>query len=218
MERLAQIYWYPLYAFARRQGLREADAEDAVQGFLTRFVSGSHIHGVDSSNGRFRSFLLKCFKNYLADDREKAASQKRGGGIEFVPLDALAANERYRSESGGHGLNREERYDLDWAQSLVAEVLERLRRECKQSGKEDRFEVLIPFLIEDPTPEEVTLLRKNLALGESGVRTALRRLRLRFGEFLWTEIARTLSDVSQVEQETRYVLGILSKTDPMQGS
>ena len=213
LERLARTYWYPLYAFARRQGLREEDAQDLTQGFLARILTGERLQGVDPSKGKFRSFLLSCFKHYLADERERSQAVKRGGGVEFVPLDTSVAEERYHLESVL--LNQEEHYDRDWAQSLMSEVLNKLRLEWRESGKEDRFRALQPFLMEDPTAEEQVALRQTLSLGESGLRSALQRLRFRLGEYLWTEVARTVEASSDVDGETRYVLGILSRTEPV---
>ena len=211
MECLAQTYWYPLYAFARRQGLSESDAKDATQGFLARMVAGNLLESVDASKGRFRSFLLTCYKNHLTDERERAQAIKRGGHVEFVGLDTSGADALYQNESVG--LNVEDHYDRDWAQSLMVVVLERLREECARSRKLDRFEALVLFLIDDPSTQEQAQLRNKLALGESGLRTALQRLRFRFGEYVWTEIARTVAEVADVEEETRYLLGILSRTD-----
>lgn len=210
MEYLARTYWYPVYAFARRLGNREADAQDLTQGFLAEFVSGNRIHSVDASKGRFRSYLLTCFKNYVSDEHAKKSAAKRGGGLEFVPLDASGAEERYLSDPDK--ADGEELYDRDWAQSLISEVLERLRGECRRTRKEDRFELLVPFMVDDPSPDEERKIQNKLGLGESGFRSALQRLRFRFGEYLWTEIARTVTDVSEVEQEMRHVLSILSRT------
>ncbi len=211
LERLARTYWYPLYAFARRQGLKEQDAQDVTQGFLARLLTGDSLRAVDPARGRFRSFLLACFKNYLADERARAQTVKRGGGVEFVPLDPTHAEDRFQVESVA--LSGEEHYDRDWAQSLMSEVLERLRLEWRQSGKEERFLALQPFLVEDPSAEERAALRQQLALGDSGLRSALQRLRFRLGEYLWTEVARTVGASSDVDEETRYVLGILSTSD-----
>jgi RNA polymerase sigma factor (sigma-70 family) len=212
LERLARIYWYPLYAFARRQGCKEQDAQDLTQSFLARLLTQEGLQSVDPSKGRFRSFLLACFKNFLADERERSKAIKRGGGVEFVPLDTSAAEERYLDESAP--LNGEEHYDRDWAQSLMSEALERLRLESLHSAKEERFHALQPFLLETISPAEEAALRKRLDLTESGLRSALQRLRFRLGEYLWTEVARTVQDNSEVDAETRHLLEILSKVDP----
>lgn len=208
LEQLARTYWYPLYAFARRQGLNTHDAQDQTQSFLARMLTGNLLHSVDPAKGRFRSFLLVSFKHHLADERARAQAQKRGGGVEFIPLDTTAAEERYQLESAPVSL--EEHFDRDWAQSLMAEVLERLRAEWVRSGKENRFAGLLPFLMDDPSPPEQAALMQSLGLGESGLRSALQRLRFRLGEYVWTEVARTVGATADVAEETRYVLGLLS--------
>jgi RNA polymerase sigma factor (sigma-70 family) len=209
LERLGRIYWYPLYAYARRQSLKEEDAKDLTQAFLARLLTEGGLQSVDPSKGRFRSFLLACFKNFLSDARDSAKAVKRGGGVEFISLNSEAAAERYESESAP--LSGEEHYDRDWAQSLMSEALERLRGESRQSGKEERFEALQPFLMEEMSTGEEKDLRKKLALGESGLRSALQRLRFRLGEYLWTEVARTVRDTADVEGEMRHLMDILSK-------
>lgn len=212
LERLARIYWYPLYAYARRQGLKEEDAKDITQAFLARLLTGDHLQSVDPAKGRFRSFLLACFKNFLADDRDRTKAVKRGGGFEFVSLHSDAAAERYLTESAP--LNGEEHYDRDWAQSLMSEALDRLRLESIQSGKEERFRELLPFLMEDMQAEEEKKLRKKLGLGDSGLRSALQRFRFRLGEYLWTEVARTVPNTADVESEMRHLMDILSQLNP----
>lgn len=211
LERLARTYWYPLYAFARRRGLKEHDAQDLTQSFLARVLTEEGLETAHPSKGRFRSFLLACFKNFLADQHARANAIKRGGGAEFVPLNPEAAEDRFLGESAR--LNHEEHFDRDWAQSLMSEALERLRTELIQSGKEARFLALQPYLLEDMSPAEESQLRKKLALGESGLRSALQRARFRLGEYLWTEVARTVSDTSEVDAETRHLLGILSRIE-----
>lgn len=212
LERLARIYWYPLYAYARRHGLKEEDAQDLTQAFLARLLTGDNLQSVDPAKGRFRSFLLACFKNFLADDRDRTKTVKRGGEFEFVSLNSAAAAERYVSESAP--LNGEEHYDRDWAQSLMSEALDRLRVESVHSGKEERYQALLPFLMEDMSAEEEKRLRKKLGLGESGLRSALQRFRFRLGEYLWTEVARTVPNTSDVEPEMRHLMEILSRLHP----
>jgi RNA polymerase sigma-70 factor (ECF subfamily) len=214
LEQLARTYWYPLYAFARRQGLKEHDAQDLTQSFLSRLLTGGVLQSADPTRGRFRSFLLACFKNFLADERERSQAVKRGGGVEFVPLNRDAAEERFAEESAH--LNVEDHYDRDWAQSLMSEALDRLREDARQSGKKDRHDALEPFLVDEMTEADERMLRKKLALGESGLRSALQRMRFRLGEYLWTEVARTVCDTAEVEAETRYLLEILSTAGPRQ--
>ena len=55
---LYQLYWYPLYAFARRGGHSPEDAQDLTQGFFLHLLENRALTHVDRLKGKFRSFLL----------------------------------------------------------------------------------------------------------------------------------------------------------------
>ena len=82
---LCSTYWYPLYAFIRRQGSSPHEAEDLTQEFFFRFLERHALESVQPAPGKFRSFLLACLKNFLANQRERAHAQRRGGGQSLVP-------------------------------------------------------------------------------------------------------------------------------------
>src|SRR5688572_33302733 len=83
LEKLCYTYWYPLYAYLRRRGYTEHDAQDLTQGFFSHLLEQQSLRGVAREKGKFRSFLLACLKYYLAHQRERARAQKRGGGREI---------------------------------------------------------------------------------------------------------------------------------------
>src|SRR3954471_785792 len=66
LEGLCRDYWYPLYAFARREGLAPDDASDLVQGFIADLLERHALDGVDPGRGRFRAFLRTACGHYLA--------------------------------------------------------------------------------------------------------------------------------------------------------
>ena len=73
---LCQTYWYPLYAFVRRQGKTKEDAEDLVQAFFASFLAKNYLEGLAAERGKFRSFLLAALKHFLAtSSMPLAASQ-----------------------------------------------------------------------------------------------------------------------------------------------
>src|SRR5689334_5060943 len=98
MSGLCETCWYPLYAFARRQGLDPEQARDATQGFFERILEKHGLRGADPAKGRFRSFLLGAMKHYLLNERRAATTQKRGGGALHLSFDDRAAEGRYRQE------------------------------------------------------------------------------------------------------------------------
>jgi DNA-directed RNA polymerase specialized sigma24 family protein len=86
---LCQIYWYPLYAFARRRGYSPPDAQDLTQGFFLHILEHRALSGVDRLKGKFRSFLLACFQNHLSAETHRAHRLKRGGQCQFISLRAF---------------------------------------------------------------------------------------------------------------------------------
>src|SRR5438309_833558 len=55
---LCQIYWYPLYAYARRRLANTHDAQDLRQGFFAQVLEKDYLQAADRQRGKFRSFLL----------------------------------------------------------------------------------------------------------------------------------------------------------------
>ena len=76
---LFRLYWYPLYSFARHYGHSPDDAQDFTQGFFLRLSEHKTLTRADPLKGKFRSFLLTSFKNYLCTEAERSHRQKRGG-------------------------------------------------------------------------------------------------------------------------------------------
>jgi RNA polymerase sigma-70 factor (ECF subfamily) len=58
LARLCRTYWYPLYAYVRRKGRSEPDAQDLVQGFFAQLLGRGALRRVMPHGGRFRSYLL----------------------------------------------------------------------------------------------------------------------------------------------------------------
>ena len=102
LEKLCQIYWYPLYAYARRRGYSAADAEDLTQGFFARLLKLESLADVCREKGKFRSFLLAGMNHYLADERDALHSAAEAAGARlrrrFGGIPTLVPAE----ESAGH--------------------------------------------------------------------------------------------------------------------
>ena len=201
---LCQVYWYPLYIFARRRGYSPSDAEDLTQGFFLHLLADRALAGVDPVKGKFRSFLLACFQNYISDAADWSRRVKRGGGKELVQLDAEDAEERYRREPVEF-LTAEKIFDARWAMTVLGETMTRLREEYIAAGKESTFEALESFLDPNsalalPSYEDVA---KRLGLSVSGVKTIVHRMRKRYRSILREEVGRTVSDPANIDEEIR---------------
>ena len=98
LSQLCEAYWYPLYAYIRRSGHAADQAQDLTQEFFARLLARDFLGVADPSKGRFRAFLLASCKHFLANEHDRAAAQKRGGGVTPVSLSIEEAEARYRRE------------------------------------------------------------------------------------------------------------------------
>lgn len=197
---LCQAYWFPLYAYVRRRGHTKEDSEDLVQAFFARFLEKNYLEGLAAERGKFRAFLLASLKHFLANEWDKSQRQKRGGGALHLSLDWQTAEERLQHEPPDHA-TPDRIFDREWALALLEQVITRLRAECDAEGKAALFDQAKGYLMIGeqaiPYPEAA----RSLGLDEGAVRVAVHRLRKRYRELLRDEIAGTLSDPTQVQQE-----------------
>jgi len=207
LEHLCAAYWYPLYAFVRRQGRSPHDAQDLTQAFFARLLARNFLGGADPGKGRFRSFLLGALKHFLSDEWDRARAQKRGGGVQFIALDAGAAETRYRMEPADES-SAESIYDRRWAFALLDQVLRRIREEFTRDGKEHVFDELKSAL----TGAKIAYagIAAKLNLGEGAVRTAVHRLRTRYRDLLRAEIAGTVASPAEVDAEMQHLFAALA--------
>ena len=145
LEDLCRTYWYPLYAFVRRQGHSKEDAEDLTQAFFARFLEKNYLEGLNAERGRFRAFLLASLKHFLANERDRADRVKRGGGVTVLTLDWQDAETRYHLDPADT-LSPDKLFDRAWAVTLLERVIVRLREENGAGDKAKLFDKLKPFL------------------------------------------------------------------------
>ena len=207
LEHLCTAYWYPLYAFVRRQGQSPHDAQDLTQAFFARLLARNFLGDADPAKGRFRSFLLGAMKHFLSDEWDRARAQKRGGGVQFIALDAESAETRYKLEPADEA-SPESNYDRRWALALLDEVLRRIRAEFARDGKEHVFDELKPALTGAKIP--CAEIAARLDVKEGAVRTAVHRLRTRYRDLLRAEIAGTVASPAEVDAEMQHLFAALA--------
>ena len=209
LETLCRTYWYPVYAYVRRQTGAADQAEDLTQGFFTRLLEKDFLGAVDRDKGRFRAFLLACCKHFLANERDRARAQKRGGGLRVLSLDFAAAAERYRLEPVD-SLAPDKLFDRRWALTLLDSVLDQLGREFHDAGKGPLFERLKPALVGATDALSSARIGAELGMTESAVKKAAQRLRHRYRDILREQIAATVDGPDEVEDEIRSLFAVLS--------
>src|SRR6185503_3516822 len=134
LERLCCAYWYPLYAYVRRQGNSPADAEDLTQAFFAFILEKQALVTVDQEKGKFRSFLLAAFTHFFLDQLDRSQAAKRGGGRQIIHLDGLAPEDRYRLEPADP-VSPEKLFERRWALTVLDQARVLLKAECAAAGK-----------------------------------------------------------------------------------
>jgi RNA polymerase sigma-70 factor (ECF subfamily) len=199
---LCQTYWYPLYAFLRRKGYAAHDAQDLTQGFFALLLERNDVQSVRRERGRFRAFLIASLQHYLANEHDRRNAQKRGGGRKPFSLDFASAESRYCAEPADRR-TPEDAYARQWALTLLDRVQSNLRDEFSEQGKSTQWERLNVYLGGDKTAPSYAETAAALDMTEGAVKTAVHRLRRRFGELIRREIAETVSDESSIDDEVR---------------
>lgn len=211
-EALAQLcrnYWFPLYAYARRRGNSPEDSEDLTQTFVARLLESADFSELIPNRGKFRSFLLTSFQRFMVDEWRKEQSQKRGGASADFSMDADEFEERLAAVPGSED-DPEYAFDRSWAVSLVDRVYEELANEYERAGKSELYRHLRECLL-GGTDRIYADYADELGMSEGGFTMAVHRLRRRFGDEIRGEVAHTVSDESEVDEEVRWLLTVIGR-------
>jgi DNA-directed RNA polymerase specialized sigma24 family protein len=209
LDRLCRQYWQPLYYFVRRRGYNEHDAQDLTQGFFARLLEKGLLGAADRKRGRFRTFLLTALENYLANEWDKANRQKRGGGQQFLSLEHAGGAEAGYQLLPSDMASPDQLYERRWAHAVLEAVLRRLREEFDGGAGTSRFDVLKEFLFSDRGEISYADAAGRIGLSESATKSAIYRLRQRYGQLFADEIAQTVERPEDVDDEIRHLLAVL---------
>jgi RNA polymerase sigma-70 factor (ECF subfamily) len=209
LEKLCRVYWYPLYAYVRRQGHDAHEAQDLTQAFFARLLEKEYVSRARRERGRFRSYLLTALNHFLVDEWKKSTRQIRGGGQPLLSLDEQDAEARYRREPVDE-LDAAKIYERRWAMTLLDQVLAGLEKEFLASGKSGLFEQLQVYLLGETTAPSHAETGRRLGMTEEAVKAAVYRLRRRYRELLRLEIAQTVATSDEIEDELRHLFAVLS--------
>ena len=209
LESLCSAYWYPLYAYVRRHGHDPEEARDLTQAFFEHLLETDLLRVADPARGRFRAFLLGSLKNFLSHERDKAVTLKRGGGAVTLSLDADDAETRFSREPADE-LTPDVLFEQRWAITLMERAMTALGRKAETGENPERFGQLKIYL----TGSEPHIPHKeaaaSLGMTEAALRVAVHRLRKEYGELLRHEIADTVADPAEVDDELKHLLTVVS--------
>jgi RNA polymerase sigma factor (sigma-70 family) len=209
LETLCASYWYPLYAWLRWQHHGPEDAQDLTQAFFAFLLERDALQTVAPEKGKFRSFLLASLKHFLANERDKARALKRGGHLRIVSIEEAEGEGRFRQEPSRE-LAPDRAFEQAWAMTLFSGVLARLRDDYVAEGKTALYDALHPYLTDEGGKAPYAETARLLGLGEGTVRMAVLRMRRRFGELLRAEIAQTVAEPEEVDEEIRALLAAVA--------
>jgi RNA polymerase sigma-70 factor (ECF subfamily) len=207
---LCEMYWYPVYAFIRRQGYRAEECADLTQEFFARVLEKNYFHDADPARGRFRAFLCASIRHFLSNERDRARTLKRGGTLPPISLDVETAEGTYQLEPRDD-LTPEKLFDRGWALILLERVLARLRDNHAAAGKGELFDHLKGFLTGDSAGQPYAEIAKATGMTEGAVKVAVHRLRRHFRDTLIQEIADTVSEPADIDAEIAYLMKAVSE-------
>ena len=210
LEMLCKAYWFPIYTYARKQGCSAEDAEDVTQDFLVEISHSQFLPRADPARGRFRGYLLDAVRKRIINLRAKAATIKRGGRQVIVSLDEPTGEEQYR-QVDDPSLDPSQAYERSWVLTLLQRVRTRLRDEETARGKLAEFELLEPFLSNPPQDDEYRAIAERLGIARNSVAVAIHRLGKRYRDLLRHEVAQTVSDPSEIDEELAYLVKVLTR-------
>ncbi len=210
LEKLCRTYWYPLYAYVRRQGQSPHDAQDLTQEFFARLLARNYLGTVGREKGKFRSFLLAALNHFMADERDRARAAKRGGGKALISLDEEDAETRYRADIASP-LPPDKIFEKRWATTLLEQAFAKLREESVAAGKGERFDRLKVFLQEGSDPGDYAAIGVELGMAANTVAAAVHRLRDRYRELVRAEIAHTVASPEEIQEEMRHLFSALAQ-------
>jgi len=208
LEKLCRAYWPPLYSYIRRQGHGPEEAQDLTQAFFSKLLKKNFWARADPQKGRFRSFLLTALRHFLADERDRGGTAKRGGGLSFIPFDEQTGEEQFL-DGLSENLSGEQQFDRQWAATVLEQARTKLHQECVASGKSGLYDRV--SLVDGPNESAVphAVIAQELGMSVSAVKSAVSRLRARYGELVRQEVAHTVSSPVEIEAEIRHLLSVI---------
>jgi RNA polymerase sigma factor (sigma-70 family) len=210
LEKLCRTYWRPLYGFVRRQGLAPEDAQDAVQEFFAVLLRRQNFRTIRQEKGRLRSYLLVSLKRFLASERHRANGVKRYQTSPSIPLDEVIASEHADFDLPRNA-TPDELYERRWILTVLDQVLARLESEYRAAGKEALFCRAKDSLVGDAHGRLQAKIAAELGMTENAVNQAFHRFRQRYRVLLREEIAMTVAQPGEVEDELRHFASVLRR-------
>jgi len=216
LSELCKTYWRPIFAFICQRGHSIPDAQDLTQDFFLMVLEGSLLQRADPTRGRFRSLLLKALQNFLIDSAAKKRARKRGGDMQFVSWDEWMTETPSQLSISGRGAEHwsaEKIYDVRWAATVIEHALRQVGEEFEKKGRRRVFDLLSSCLEADRQDVSYTSLSKTLGVPETDVKRLVHQMRQRYRAHLREQVAQTVENADDVDEELRYLCAALAAAE-----
>jgi len=209
LEDLCEIYWYPLYAWLRKTGYDQHEAQDLTQSFFVYIFETNLFRQADGNRGRLRTFLLITLRRHVADLRKADTAQKRGGkNKSVVAIDEELAERRFQREPL-HAESPDRIFERRWALTVMEKAMTNLRKSYLESDQAELLASLTPFLSWNARTRPQAEVAEQLSMTAGAFRVALNRLRGRFRRAVREEVAHTVDSDAEIDEEIEFLFRAL---------
>lgn len=206
LEKLCRTYWRPVYTFIRRLGHDGEAAKDLTQAFFAHLLASDFFATADRDRGRFRGYLRQTCRHFLSNDWQKRTAEKRGGGQAGIPWESLTAADEQQFAAPADPSTE---FDRQWAIALLRHALDQLAAESAAAGEQRTFDLLRPYLTVRPEPGDYDRLAASLGVSRGSVPVMVHRLGRRYQELIRAQVAATVANRTDIDDELRYCLKAL---------
>jgi RNA polymerase sigma-70 factor (ECF subfamily) len=209
LEKLCRAYWYPLYAYARRQAYPAEDAADLVQGYFAKLLEKDYLQDARSERGRFRSFLIASFRHYLSNERDRERAVKRGGSGVRLSISVEDA-ERVYSLDPARDPSPDKVFERQWALTVLERAMSRLRSDSERRNKARVFDMVKGYLMNGGDDLRYAEQAAQLNMSTGALKVEVHRMRKRLQGAVRDEIAETVRSSDDIEEELRFLIAAIS--------
>ncbi len=203
LRELCDHYYPPVITYLRHAGHSANDeARDLAHDFFADLLSGHRLDHLERERGRFRSYLLGALKHFLSHHRARRDAEKRGGSAPSFSLNETGVELREGAAlADAHALPPDDCFDRQWAVTVLERALTSVEADCERQGKAEHFQHLAPWLTGEADHGDQLALAERLGMPANTLKSTISRLRSRFRKAVKDEIAQTLIDPSDTENE-----------------
>jgi RNA polymerase sigma factor (sigma-70 family) len=149
MDTLISAYWKPVYKYIRLHWHKDREpAADLTQDFFLKLLEKHLLDRFDPERARLRTYLRLCVDGLVMNTDKSAQRLKRGGTVTHLSLDFESAEGELRQLPVASGDDPEELFSREFARSLFANAVERVRAKCVQEDKPLHFRIFELYDIE----------------------------------------------------------------------